>query len=81
LKLPRITSFNYAQIFDIYEVHNAQTNTNQIRMMLSDNVNLQEAVLAPELIEEGKCNLTMKGSIVRILEYTLHASVSHELKR
>lgn len=70
-----------AQIFDIYEVYNAQTDAKQVRLILSDSMYLQEAVLAPELIEEAKCKLLTKGSIVHILEYTLHASVSHELKR
>lgn len=57
------------QIVDIRQIGNAQTTTERFRLVLSDGVHLQQAMLATQLNEKVKNNLAVKGSIVQLLEY------------
>lgn len=58
-----------SQIVDIRQIGNAQTTTERFRLVLSDGVHLQQAMLATQLNEKVKNNLAVKGSIVQLLEY------------
>lgn len=64
-----LTAVFLLQIVDIRQIGNAQTTTERFRLVLSDGVHLQQAMLATQLNEKVKNNLAVKGSIVQLLEY------------
>jgi replication factor A1 len=59
----------FLQIFDIQPIGNAQTTAEWFRLVLSDGVNLQQAMLATQLNEKVKKDLAVKGSVVQLLKY------------
>jgi replication factor A1 len=55
---------------DIRQIGNsASTTAERFRLVLSDGVHLQQAMLATQLNEKVKNNLAVKGSVVQLLEY------------
>jgi hypothetical protein len=78
---PSCDSLWCLQIYDI-AARNSDTDT-QFRLTIADGYDLQRAVLAPVLNDmvQNMMLVIKPGSIVRIVKYTLHASVHQKLKR
>ncbi len=68
----RIASYHgilLMQVMDIRQIGNAQSTQERYRLVLSDGIHLQQAMLATQLNEKVKNNLAVKGSVVQLLEY------------
>lgn len=57
------------QVMDVRQIGNAQTVQERYRLVLSDSVYVQQAMLATQLNEYVKNGQVQKGSIVQLLEY------------
>ncbi|KAL3688110.1 hypothetical protein R1sor_014419 [Riccia sorocarpa] len=57
------------QVMDVRQIGNAQTVQERYRLVLSDTVYVQQAMLATQLNEYVKNGQVQKGSIVQLIEY------------
>jgi replication factor A1 len=55
------------QVLDVRQIGNPQSTQKRYRLVLSDGVHLQQAMLATQLNEKVK--KAVKGSMVQLLEY------------